>query len=85
MKKSEFRNLIREEIQKVLKENNEPFLDAVFDTMNDQMRAHEITEDEFEAMKDFLDNNELKISNMFSTKGQDGIEQAVDFIRQQTN
>lgn len=84
MKAQEFRKLIREEVRKVLKENDELFLDAVFDTMNDQMRAGEINQREFQIMKDFLDKNESTIVANYSKLGQDGIEDAIDYIVQQT-
>jgi hypothetical protein len=84
MKMSEFRKLIREEVRKVMKENDEAFLDAVFDTINDQMRAHEISQSDFKIMKAFLEKNESKISQLFSKNSEDGVEQAVDYIIQQT-
>ena len=80
----EFRKLIREEVRRVIKENDEVFLDAVYDTMNDQMRAGEINQREFKLMKDFLDKNESTIVANYSKFGQDGIEDAVDYIVQQT-
>ena len=84
MKVSEFRKLIREEVRKVLKENDEVFLDAVYDTMNDQMRAGEIDQKDFKTMKAFLDKNESTIVANYSKFGQDGIEDAIDYIVQQT-
>lgn len=83
MKTSELRKLIREEVRKVLKENNEEFLDAVFDTINDELRTNMISKKDFEKMKAYLETEEDEIVSKFLRNGEDDVEQAVDFIRQQ--
>ena len=83
MKITEFRKLIREEVRKVLKENNEEFLDAVFNTINDELRTNMISKKDFEKMKAYLETEEDEIVSKFLGNGEDDVEQAVDFIRQQ--
>ena len=68
----------------ILKEGHDPdmFLDAVFDTFNDSMRTGEMSEDDFDKAKDYIDSNERKILSMFLKQGDHGVDAAVAHVKQ---
>ena len=68
----------------IIKEGYDPdmFLDAVFDTFNDSMRVGEMSEEDFDKAKDYIDDNERKIVSLFLKQGDDGIDAAVAHVKQ---
>lgn len=61
---------------------DEPFLNVVFDTINDAMRSNQFSEEDFDDMVDFINNNRNEIAH-FNNGNTDDVEKAVQYIIRQ--
>ena len=80
MKVSQLRQLIREEVDRVLNEDDRAFPRAVFNQINDAFEANKISEKLYRVMAMYLMANEKTITRLYSSKGEEGAKQAFDYI-----